>query len=45
VVLRHPDGSEVAVYSAEGADPKEIERRAWEDFRGRGKGSRPEEGG
>ena len=35
VILRRPDGSEVAVYSATGADPKEMERRAWEDARGR----------
>ena len=33
VVLRREDGSEVAVFSATGADPKEIERTAWEDFR------------
>ena len=35
VILRRPDGSEVAAFSATGADPKEIERRAWEDFGGR----------
>ncbi len=34
-VLRREDGSEVAVYSATGADPKEVERRAWEDYRER----------
>ncbi len=34
-VLRREDGSEVAVFSATGADPKEVERAAWEDFRGR----------
>lgn len=36
VMLRRPDGSEVAVYSATGADPKEMEKRAREDFRERG---------
>ena len=35
VVLRRGDGSEVAAYSATGADPKEIERKAWEDHRER----------
>jgi hypothetical protein len=35
LVLRCADGSEVAVFSAAGADPKEIEERAWEEFRGR----------
>ena len=35
-VLRREDGSEVAAFSATGADPREIERAAWEDFRGRG---------
>jgi type II secretory pathway pseudopilin PulG len=45
VVLRRRDGSEVAVFDATGADPREIEERAWEDFRGRGEGSRPEAGG
>ena len=34
-VLRRPDGSEVAVFSVTGADPREIERAAWEDRRGR----------
>ncbi len=34
-VLRRPDGSEVAVFSATGADPREIEGRAWEDHRER----------
>jgi len=36
VVLRRPDGSEVATFRAMGADPVEIEHRAWEDFGGRG---------
>jgi hypothetical protein len=36
VVLRRPDGSEVAAFRALGADPVEIEQRAWEDFGGRG---------
>ena len=36
VILRRPDGSEVAAFSAEGADPREIERAAWEDSGGRG---------
>jgi hypothetical protein len=35
VVLRRRDGSEVAVFSATEADPKEVERVAWEDFRRR----------
>ncbi len=35
VVLRREDGSEVAVFGATGADPKEIERVAWEDHRER----------
>ncbi len=35
VILRSPDGSEVAAFAARGADPKELERWAWEDFRGR----------
>ena len=35
-VLRRPDGSEVATFPAMGADPVEIEQRAWEDFGGRG---------
>jgi hypothetical protein len=35
VVLRHEDGSEVAVFGATGADPREIERRAWEDHQER----------
>ena len=34
-VLRREDGSEVAAYSQTGADPKEIEREAWEDHRER----------
>ena len=32
--LRGPDGSEVAVFGAR-ADPREVERAAWEDFGGR----------
>ena len=35
VILRRPDGSEVAVFG-ELADPREVERAAWEDFKGRG---------
>jgi hypothetical protein len=35
VVLRRPDGSGVATFSAVGADPREVERSAWEDFGGR----------
>ncbi len=35
VVLRREDGSEVADFSATGADPAEVEHAAWEDFRGR----------
>ena len=35
VALRREDGSEVAVFSATGANPEEVERVAWEDFRGR----------
>ena len=38
IVLRRPDGSEVATFSAVGADPREVEKRAWEDF---GAGTRP----
>ncbi len=34
-ILRRPDGSEVAAFG-EKADPREVERRAWEDFRGQG---------
>ena len=34
-ILRRPDGSEVAAFG-ERADPLEVERAAWEDFRGRG---------
>ena len=41
IVLRRPDGSEVAVYSAAGADSKEMERQAWEDFRVRGSRGMP----
>ncbi len=33
-VLHREDGSEVAVFSATGADPAEVERASWEDFRG-----------
>ena len=33
-VLRREDGSEVAAFG-ERADPREIERAAWEDFRER----------
>jgi hypothetical protein len=43
VILRRPDGSEVTVFSATGADPKEVERVAWEDFRGRVKSPRTRE--
>ena len=35
IVLRRADGSEVATFSAVGADPREVERSAWEDFGGR----------
>ena len=35
IVLRRPDGSEVATFSAVGAGPREVERSAWEDFGGR----------
>jgi hypothetical protein len=35
VILYADDGREVAWFSATGVDPKEIERRAWEDFGGR----------
>ena len=35
VALRRGDGSEVAVFSATGADPEVVEQVAWEDFRGR----------
>ncbi len=34
-VLRREDGSEVAVFNATRADPREIERAAWEDRRER----------
>ncbi len=33
LVLRREDGSEVDVFSPTGADPKEVERVAWEDFK------------
>ena len=36
VVLWRPDGSEVATFRAMGADPVEIEQRAWQDFGGWG---------
>ncbi len=39
VILRREDGSEVAVFSATGADPAEVERAAWDDF-----GERPAKG-
>ena len=35
VVLRAADGGKLAWFSAAGADREEIERMAWEDFRGR----------
>ncbi len=35
LVLRRPDGSEVAAFSAEGARPGEIERAVREDYRER----------
>ncbi|MDP8973702.1 MAG: hypothetical protein M3N45_11155 [Actinomycetota bacterium] len=35
-VLRRANGSEVATFYADSADPREIERAAREDFRGRG---------
>jgi hypothetical protein len=35
IVLRRPDGSEVATFSAVGAGAREVERSAWEDFGGR----------
>jgi hypothetical protein len=35
IVLRRPDGSEVAAFSAVGAGAREVERSAWEDFGGR----------
>ncbi len=41
IVLRRADGSEVAAFSATGADPKEVERAAWEDLRGREGQARP----
>ncbi len=37
-VLRRPDGSEAAAFG-EKADPREIERAAWEDRRGPGEPS------
>jgi hypothetical protein len=35
VMLRREDGSEVACFSVTGADTKEIEQAAWEDYRQR----------
>jgi hypothetical protein len=35
IVLRRADGSGVATFSAVGADLREVERSAWEDFGGR----------
>ena len=35
VVLRRPDGSGVATFSAVEAGRREVERSAWEDFGGR----------
>ena len=35
VILRRPDGSEVIVFG-ERANPREIERAAWEDLGGQG---------
>ena len=35
IVLRRPDGSGVATFSAVEAGPREVERSAWEDFGGR----------
>jgi len=32
IVLRRPDGSEVATFSAVGAGAREVERSAWEVF-------------
>ncbi len=34
-VLRRAGGSEVATFYAASADPREIERAAWEDFKRR----------
>ncbi len=36
LVLRRPNGSMVAAFSAFGVDPREIEREAWEDDRREG---------
>ncbi len=41
LILRREDGSEVANFSATGADATEVERAAWEDFRGRASSYRP----
>ena len=35
IVLRRADGSEVAAFSAVGANPKEIEWSAWGDYQRR----------
>ena len=35
LVLRRGDGSVVAAFSATGADPAEVKRRAWDDHRER----------
>ena len=35
VILTREDGSEVAIFGVTGADPREIERAAWEDHRER----------
>jgi hypothetical protein len=44
-VLRRPDGSEVATFSAVGAGTREVERRAWEDFGGGRVSRRPRPSG
>jgi hypothetical protein len=35
-VLRREDRSEVAAFSSTGANPKQVERRAWKDYWERG---------
>ena len=35
LVLRRPDGTTAAVFSAFGATPESIQRAAWEDHEGR----------
>jgi hypothetical protein len=45
IVLRRPDGSEVATFSAVGAGTREVERRAWEDFGGGRVSRRPRPSG